>query len=82
MSERKYSISEIDLMRKYIGCSYPAGVNYLPHERTAEIEQRLRTYMQNGTTPEELEKHAQDCMEEDRKWREHTTRLTAQHPRG
>lgn len=53
---RKYSISEIDRMRRAIRYSYPSGVCYIQHERDADIENRLRTYMQNGTEPEELEK--------------------------
>jgi glutamyl/glutaminyl-tRNA synthetase len=51
---RKYSVEEIDAMRKSIEWSYPSGVSYYAHERSAEIENRLRTYMQNGTTPAEL----------------------------
>jgi hypothetical protein len=54
MTERKYSITEIDRMRIAIRWSYPSGV-YYSNERTADIENRLRTYMQNGTDPEELE---------------------------
>lgn len=42
-------------MREAIRWSFPHGFAYLPLEREAEIENRLRTYMQNGTDPEELE---------------------------
>lgn len=54
MPERKYSVSEIDYMRTILGLSYPRGVPYFEKERSAEIENRLRTHMQNGTTPDEL----------------------------
>lgn len=46
MADRKYSISEIDRMRTAIAWIFPSG----------DIENLLRTYMQNGTEPEELEK--------------------------
>jgi len=55
MSERKYSVSEIDRMRKAIEWSFPTGVSYDAVDRAAEIEERLRTYMLNGTDPKELE---------------------------
>lgn len=55
MSEqRKYSISEIDRMRSALEWSYGGGV-YNAAARSAEVEDRLRTYMLNGTDPEELE---------------------------
>lgn len=56
MAERKYSVAEIDRMRRSIRWSYPTGISCYEHERAADIENRLRTYMQNGTDPEELEK--------------------------
>jgi len=55
VAERKYSVAEIDRMRQAIRWSYPCGVPYYENERSAEIENRLRTYMQNGTDPKELE---------------------------
>lgn len=55
MAERKYSVGEIDHMRRCIRFSYPSGVSYYEQERAAEIENRLRTYMQNGTDPRELD---------------------------
>lgn len=59
MSERKYSLSEIDRMRTAVGflCSY--GVR-TPAEAAA-CEDRLRTYMANGTDPEELERAADEA---------------------
>ncbi len=54
MIDRKYNIAEIDRMRTAIKWSYGEG-NYDPQERNADIENRLRTYMANGTEPEELE---------------------------
>ena len=55
---RKYTIDEIDQMRSHIRWSYPSGVGYFTKDRDADIENRLRTYMQNGTTVAELEKMA------------------------
>ena len=54
MSEKKYSVSEIDRMRNIIRWSYPCGVPFYEKERALDIELRLRTYMANGTDPEEL----------------------------
>lgn len=55
MGERKYSIAEIDQMRAAIrSICIQSGVAYYPAEKTAEIEERLRTYMINGTEPVEL----------------------------
>lgn len=66
---RKYSLDEIDQMRRDIdrivegvrhyqwspsGC-FSSGITYNAAERAAKIEDRLRTYMQNGTDPAELE---------------------------
>jgi hypothetical protein len=52
MTERRtaYSVKEIDRMRHAIGYLVPDTP-----ERRADIEDRLRTYMLNGTDPEELE---------------------------
>jgi hypothetical protein len=51
---RKYAIAEIEQMRNALRWSYPSGVSYYEKERSAEIENKLRTYMQNGTDPDEL----------------------------
>ena len=53
MTQRKYSIAEIDRMRAVLDRSA-----YFPSdERIREriVEDRLRTHLLNGTTPEELE---------------------------
>lgn len=55
MVERKYTTHEIDSMRDSISKSYPPGVQFYANERTADIENRLRTHMMNGTDPKELE---------------------------
>jgi hypothetical protein len=55
MSEHKYSISEIDAMRQCLGWMF-GSESYDPKQRAAEVEDRLRTHMLNGTTPEELTK--------------------------
>lgn len=54
MSEKHYSVAEIDRMRECIRWSYP-GEPMMPADRDADIENRLRTYMLNGTTVSELE---------------------------
>lgn len=61
--ERKYTVAEIDRMRKAIEWSYPCGVSFQRSERDADVENRLRTYMQNGTDPEELEAIAKKRIE-------------------
>lgn len=64
MSERKYSISELDRMRRALRWLKP----YRSEETTPLlIEDRLRTYMLNGTDPEELEQAASVIEEE---WKE------------
>jgi hypothetical protein len=50
---RKYSIAEIDRMRDAVSLMVPDRAT--PSDRIIEIEERLRTYMANGTEPEELE---------------------------
>lgn len=57
MPERKYSVAEIDRMRDAVHtlCT-PVGVGHRP----VEVEERLRTYMLNGTDPEELEDAASE----------------------
>lgn len=55
MSEqRKYSVHEIDQMRKIIEFFGFGNGPYDERERASSVENRLRTYMLNGTTPEEL----------------------------
>jgi len=63
--ERKYSMSEIDRMRRAIRWSYPTGVSFNGAERDADIENRLRTYMQNGTTVEEIEEWSRQQRQND-----------------
>lgn len=56
MPDRKYSVSEIDRMRRAI-----FEMRLLPYGGDSIqqiIEERLRTYMLNGTDPEELEAEA------------------------
>ena len=55
MSERKYSVSEMDRMRRTLSWLHRPGGPYRQHEEDARMENILRTYMQNGTDPEELE---------------------------
>lgn len=68
MVERKYSVAEIDLMRKLVRLelfvSLPSGIySFDPNEDIeSRTEDRLRTYMINGTEPKEM-----------RRFEEHTT---------
>jgi len=55
--QRKYSVDEIDRMRRAIEWSYGDGV-FTMADRQADVENRLRTHMINGTDPEELENEA------------------------
>lgn len=51
----KYSVQEIDAMRRDIAMwGFLGSDSYYPEQRAKEIEDRLRTYMQNGTTVDEL----------------------------
>jgi len=53
MADRKYSVAEIDLMRRYVAATV-LDFSMTPEFRAATIEERLRTYMLNGTDPDEL----------------------------
>lgn len=53
--DRKYTVGEIDRMRALIRWSYPCEVPFYETARAKDIEERLRTYMLNGTTVDELE---------------------------
>lgn len=59
MTQRKYSVAEIDAMRAAIGNSIRRPVD----ERV--IEERLRTHMLNGTEPEELQRAADDFFDKE-----------------
>lgn len=62
MSERKYSVAEIDRMRDAIfdADSYEPGGGGI---RPELVETRLRTYMVNGTEPSELEQKAREAQD-------------------
>lgn len=64
MSEHKYSLAEIDQMRRAVEHEWLFGRGrsqsgmsrtFGPGELETAVEQRLRTYMQNGTDPAELQ---------------------------
>lgn len=63
MPDRKYTVQEINRMRGAIWWLCETGWPYRQAERDADVENRLRTYMQNGTEPEELEQMASDHRE-------------------
>lgn len=60
MNERKYSVSEIDSMRRLVRDLCDTGMPYMPQDRAVEVEERLRTYMMHGADPEELARAAAD----------------------
>lgn len=73
MTERRvrYSIEEMDRMRLAIEQG-----NYWPtddEKRARGVEDRLRTHLVNGTTPEELEVAAKGFQE--RRWQEATAKV-------
>lgn len=54
MSERKYSVSELDRMRRDLYWLHRPQGSYRESEHNAHLENILRTHMQNGTDPDEL----------------------------
>lgn len=62
MPERKYSISEIDEMRSYVRLTMNR-YGFTPY-KTEEVESRLRTYMMNGTSVEELREAADKAVKD------------------
>lgn len=70
MPERKYSVLEIDRMRNAIRRQFPlvligttlGGPTTLTFEYDAQVEDRLRTYMLNGTDPDELDPAQQQSL--------------------
>lgn len=75
----KYTVAEIDRMRRAIEGSYPSGVIYNGKERAAEVEDRLRTHMQNGTTVTELEEVARASFEADIAAQKRHSEMIAEH---
>lgn len=62
MADRKYSVQEIDRMRNAVRRQFPmswGGLIGMPMtlstEYDAQVEDRLRTFMLNGTEPDELD---------------------------
>lgn len=57
MGECRYTVAEIDRMRAAVrrACMPKAPWSYDPVHLSKEVEEKLRTYMLNGTMPEELE---------------------------
>lgn len=55
---RTYSVNDIVRMRKALDAILtPVNRAFYRHEINQTVELQLRTYMQNGTSPEELEQH-------------------------
>jgi hypothetical protein len=67
MDRYKYSVSEIIRMRCALQRSYPVSVFYIG-TYAVEIEEKLRTYMMNGTTAENLDKIYPIYKSGDRVW--------------
>jgi len=63
MTERKYTLSEIDAMRKSLldlceDNGRMISTNGPPYPKHSEVEDRLRTYMMAGIEPKELREKA------------------------
>lgn len=63
-ARRKYSVEEIDRMRAAIAAGRVHGYHINADARDRLIEDRLRTYMLNGTEPKELEDEAERWLKE------------------
>ena len=61
---RKYSVTEIDRMRRAVRTIEGHRPAFWDGSADAKCEDRLRTYMLNGTEPEELEATADKRAEE------------------
>ncbi len=71
---RAYTMSEVDQIRRYVTSIWSLdhnGVSYREEERILEIEQRTRTYLAAGVSPEDIEAQAQARHEIFFKHREH-----------
>lgn len=58
MTEKKYTVQEINRMRQTIWMvenMQRVGFAFSVPDLSARVEDMLRTYMQNGTEPEELD---------------------------
>jgi hypothetical protein len=61
--ERHYTVAEIASMRRSIGTLLcPGECTYYEPERVQEIEELLRTYILNGTDPQELRAAAHSAI--------------------
>lgn len=81
MSEKAYTVSEVDRMRKAItDYGFPIGVSYYPVDRAKEVEERIRTYMVAGVDVADLEEALRDAyMEKARADAEVTGRAEDEH---
>jgi hypothetical protein len=72
MPERKYSIAEIDRMRREVCDNLHSQNTGFLRDSVRQIEEKaellLRTYMLNGTDPEELEAAGNKRRAEHREW--------------
>lgn len=69
MIERAYTVWDIERMRCAVDWLHRPNGPYLPEARRKEIEELLRTYMLNGTDPDELEAAANSRNDTDiTKW--------------
>ena len=58
--QHKYSIDEIDRLRKALHTYLVTGLFYYTNEMEQTVELQLRTHMLNGTTPEDMEEKAKE----------------------
>lgn len=58
-SQRRYTLAELDAMRRSITLiHWPTNASFNASQRAMEVENFLRTHMQNGSSPEDLNEHA------------------------
>lgn len=61
MSKGRYTAREIDAMRRAIQAAMTSGFGFGRYSPSAEaVEMRLRTHMENGSRPDELEAIAEE----------------------
>lgn len=64
-AQRKYTLVELDGMRRSITqIHWPLNESFNASQRAVEVENYLRTYMANGSSPQELEERAAATVEQ------------------
>jgi hypothetical protein len=77
MSERKYSVQEIERMRSALRWIItPVNQCFYPDEINKQIENQLRTYMLAGTEPNELERRLDEKMQLEQEMQHRIKKMT------